>query len=295
MVSGKKLIQLLQENSDKAWDVVLRDYNDYIYTIIRKYVYRKAGEDQDAYQDQIMDTYLYIFEKLSEDNYRRLRSFRGDCKFTTWLTTVCRNLCLDYLAPPEMPAPIKRLSEVHQIAFDLFYRKEYSHSECFGILTINHGFQLSYGEFLHVMDEINATFTDVAIRRVVHYLRTRVLSSLDADTTDEEGERGINHMVYDDRTPEREVITNENIEVLERIKDALRRCLASLSNHEQMLIRLRFWRDQKPRDIAKLMNITAKQASKSTINAMNKLRICVQQQGYQPEVIVETLLDLEIM
>jgi hypothetical protein len=191
MVSGKEFIQLLQEDSSKAWDVVLRDYTDYIYTIIRKYVYRKSGEDQDIYQDKSADTYLYILEKLSENNYKRLRSFRGDCKFTTWFMKVCQNLCFDCIrkdAPPEAPVPIKRLSEVHQIAFDLFYLKGYEHSACFGILTVNHVFQLSYGEFLDVMDDINATLTDKNIWKFANYQRTRVLESLDADTTDKEDE-----------------------------------------------------------------------------------------------------------
>jgi RNA polymerase sigma factor (sigma-70 family) len=100
---------------------------------------------------------------------------------------------------------------------------------------------------------------------------------------------------YDDRTPELEVIKSESMEVLKRIKAALKTCLASLSNREQMLIKFTFWQGLKPQDIAQLMNISAKNASKVTMNAIKKLRTCVQQQGYQPEVIVDTLLDLKIL
>lgn len=105
----------------------------------------------------------------------------------------------------------------------------------------------------------------------------------------------MNHKEYDDRTPEWEVIKNESMEVLERIKNALRTCLASLSHQERMLIQFTFWQGLKPRDIARIMNISAKKASKATMNAIKKLRTCIQRQGYQPEIIVETLLDLEIL
>jgi RNA polymerase sigma factor (sigma-70 family) len=145
------------------------------------------------------------------------------------------------------------------------------------------------------MDEINTNLTDATSERFTHYLQTRVLESLDAETTNEEEEKGINQRGHDDRTPEWKVIMNENIELLELIKDALRRCLASLSAQEQMLIQLEFWHGKKPRDIARLMSISAKKASKAAITAVKKLRMCVQQQGYRPEVIVETLSNLEIL
>lgn len=298
MISGKEFIRLLQEDSEKAWSAFLNDQTDYIFAIIRQYVYRRESEEQDTYQERIADTYLYILEKLSGNHYRRLNSFRGDSKLTTWLATVCRNLCIDYVrgigeAPPEIPASIKRLPEAHQIAFKLFYLKRYEYSECFENLTVNHGFQLSYGEFLNVMGEINTTLTDHQRRKFVDW-RNCMLESLDAATTHEENGR-INHKESDDRTPEREVITNESIEVLERIKDALRTCLASLSTQERMLIQFTFWQGEKPRDIARLMNISAKRASNATRNAIEKLKKCLQQHGYRQEGIVETLVNLEIL
>lgn len=48
--------------------------------------------------DLVMDRYLYMVEKLREDDYRRLRAFApgGRARFSTWLLVVGRHLCLDH-------------------------------------------------------------------------------------------------------------------------------------------------------------------------------------------------------
>lgn len=47
--------------------------------------------------DLVMDRYLFMIEKLREDDYRRLRAFSpgGRARFSTWLLVVGRRLCLD--------------------------------------------------------------------------------------------------------------------------------------------------------------------------------------------------------
>ena len=48
--------------------------------------------------DAAMERYLFIIERLREDDYRRLRAFDpdGPAQFTTWLLVVARNLCRDH-------------------------------------------------------------------------------------------------------------------------------------------------------------------------------------------------------
>ncbi len=48
--------------------------------------------------DAAMDKYAYVLEKLSDDHYRRLRSYAPDGRaaFPTWLVVVAQRLCIDY-------------------------------------------------------------------------------------------------------------------------------------------------------------------------------------------------------
>ena len=48
--------------------------------------------------DDVMDRYLFIIERLRENEYRRLKAFRpdGPAQFRTWLLVVARNLCRDH-------------------------------------------------------------------------------------------------------------------------------------------------------------------------------------------------------
>ena len=48
--------------------------------------------------DQEVDDLVgYVYEKLIEDGYRRLRAWRHKSTFSTYLVQVTKNLCIDYL------------------------------------------------------------------------------------------------------------------------------------------------------------------------------------------------------
>jgi RNA polymerase sigma factor (sigma-70 family) len=48
--------------------------------------------------DEAMDAFVFVLERLREDEHRRLRGFADDgrSKLTTWLAVVTRRLCLDF-------------------------------------------------------------------------------------------------------------------------------------------------------------------------------------------------------
>jgi RNA polymerase sigma factor (sigma-70 family) len=48
--------------------------------------------------DGQMDRYAYILEQLQRDGFKRLRGYTTDprARFQTWLTVVCRRMCIDY-------------------------------------------------------------------------------------------------------------------------------------------------------------------------------------------------------
>jgi len=85
-------------------------------------------------QDEAMERYSYVLEKLREGDFRRLRAFQvdGRARFSTWLTVAARRLCLDHYRTrygrsrpgrePEEAAPLRairrRLADSHSAKLD---------------------------------------------------------------------------------------------------------------------------------------------------------------------------------
>ena len=72
-----------------AWEAFLRDYSGLIL-----HVARSRSDDHDA----VMNCYEFVVDKLSQDDFARLRRYVADGhgKFTTWLLVVVRRLCVDH-------------------------------------------------------------------------------------------------------------------------------------------------------------------------------------------------------
>ncbi len=87
-----ELARLLSAEDDAAreaaWAGLLESYSRLLL-----YLARSLGGDHDA----AMDRYAFILERLSQDDFRKLRTYRcdGRAKFSTWLSVVARRLCLD--------------------------------------------------------------------------------------------------------------------------------------------------------------------------------------------------------
>jgi len=74
---------------DGAWAEFLDEYNRLIL-----HGARSLGGSDDA----VMDRYAFVLEQLRQNDFRRLRAYVADGrgKFTTWMVTVVRRLCLDH-------------------------------------------------------------------------------------------------------------------------------------------------------------------------------------------------------
>ena len=74
------LIQRLQERDEKAFVECVRTYQDRVYNL----VYRMLGNAQEA-EDVSQEVFVTVFKSVD--------SFRGDCKFSTWLYRIAANHC----------------------------------------------------------------------------------------------------------------------------------------------------------------------------------------------------------
>lgn len=294
-ISGGQLRRLLEEDSEQAWRVFLTDYTGLMFAAIQS-GYRHVGTQAD--DDLIAETYADVLNKLSAASYRNLKSYQEKSQLNTWLTSVCRNACIDRLrkdAPPEAPVSIQRLDEVHQAFFKLRYVERREERECQGFLG-NMGFLLSESEFDKVVAEVENNLTEGSTVRFTAHRRDDDPISIDGSPTDEK-EGKSPPVVSDESTAVDAVIEEDEKVALAHIRNAIQICKSALSDQEQMIINLIYRKRKKPKDIAGLMNLPANEVSRKKGNALKKLKQCalgrLQRQGYTEPEIEEIAYRLE--
>jgi RNA polymerase sigma factor (sigma-70 family) len=126
------LAGLASPDPSEAWNGFLLQYSPIILQLIRRYA-RDAVRTRDCYQ--------FVCEALSDDHFRRLRSYRPEAgtKFRTWLATVVANLCIDWQRRKRgrfrPPRAVSRLPEREQLVYHCLYVRGLSRSECLRLLV----------------------------------------------------------------------------------------------------------------------------------------------------------------
>ena len=88
------LIEACAAGDPAAWRRLVDAYGPRVYTGIRYFLrsYRESMVEEDA-----LNIYQEMFLDLCRDDFRRLRTFLGGGRLATWLFTVARRQCLDYI------------------------------------------------------------------------------------------------------------------------------------------------------------------------------------------------------
>ncbi len=88
------LVEACISGDSKAWQQLIDAYGPRVYGAIKYFMrsYRESLPEEDA-----LNVYQEIFLDLCNDNFRKLKTFRAGGKLATWLFTVARRQCLDYV------------------------------------------------------------------------------------------------------------------------------------------------------------------------------------------------------
>ena len=81
-IADELLLQGFVRGDSKAFDLLVERYQRPLYTFILRQV-RESGRAEELLQD----TFLRVIERAED--------FKGESKFSTWLYTIARNLCID--------------------------------------------------------------------------------------------------------------------------------------------------------------------------------------------------------
>jgi RNA polymerase sigma factor (sigma-70 family) len=160
--------------------------------------------------------------KLIEDDYARLRSWKGNSTISTFLTTVVRRLFQDYLIArrgkwrPSEEA--KRLGPIAEKLEALLYRPPtLTFDQACEVLLTNHKLDTSR----KALAEIARRLPPKTVRRF-------------------EGEEQLAYLPSSEAAPDEQLRTKEGCAQLPRIRKALGRAMGELPPEDRLLIRMHF-------------------------------------------------------
>ncbi|KIX11262.1 RNA polymerase sigma factor [Dethiosulfatarculus sandiegensis] len=102
-LTDQKLLRICLEGDSGAWREFVRRFSGLVFHSIKATLLRFEAKDRD--QELARDLFQETFLALCEDNYRKLRIFKGKngCSLATWLRVLTSRLVIDYLRKKKLP------------------------------------------------------------------------------------------------------------------------------------------------------------------------------------------------
>lgn len=213
-----------------AWSDFLDVYSGFILKII-------WTKERDY--DKAMEKYLYVCSKLYEDDFSALKKYQKDYSddpdaFLPWFKVVIRNLCIDLHRKnhgrKRYPKLLQSMSEIERKFFELYFWK---------------GFEL---------DEIDKEFTISGLsgnRSAAEILHDIEAAYLDSKLSTPGREQKNHHQPYFENYNYKD----SNSAFVSDLENFFVYWIPQLPLKERLVLKLRFWEDATPLEIAEILQI----------------------------------------
>lgn len=231
------LSALSSAERQSAWCAFLDRYNGLIYHVVRSF-------DRDP--DRSGNCFLFVCEQLAASDFRRLRKFDvgGRAAFSTWLCAVVRNLCLDWHRREHgrhrIFSSVIQRSATDQLLFELVFRRGFSAEEAREELT-RRGVEMNFAA-------VEERICD--LRRCLSSRQLWLLSSGSTVQDSIDGNEGTYVIEPVDAAPDPEALA-----ALRETHQHVSAALASLTDSDRLLVRLRYQEGLTLQQIAKLVGL----------------------------------------
>jgi len=243
----------------EAWTAFLESYSRAILQVAHTFEHE---------QDARSDCFLFVCERLSENQFRRLRRFQpgGRARFTTWLQVVVRNLCLDWhrqeYGRQRVFQSVARLPPFDQEVFREVYTRGLSREDCFFRLRFTHA-SLTREEVDQSLERIQRELTPRQL-----WLLSSCNPKLESLEAEPDGNPELSQRQIVDPRPDPETLA-----ALKEQESGLQRALDRLSASERLLLQLRFDQGLTLLEIARLVELKDAQTVDRRIrDILEKLR-----------------------
>ncbi|GEM_PF-1485362 len=242
-------LRLLATNQAEGWRLFLDQFSETILRTIRRFSFD---------YDESMEIYVNICEKLSENNFSRLKQFRGEgqgghCTFPTWLITTVINFCRAWIRQKKgrrrLFEAVKNLSKFDQAVFELYYWQNYNENEINELLKTRFAVQITPLQIHQSLQQINQVITQKNKWKIVSSLLRRIPTISLEQLYEEQGEKF-------EIQPESPALADPE-EHLEQThsQNLFYQAFQQLTTEEKQLLRLRFERGLSGREIGAVLNI----------------------------------------
>lgn len=232
------LARLKSGDKGEAWKQFLDFYSPVIMHIAGQYEYGRG---------ELHDCYLFICEKLSENDFYRLVSFKpeGSASFRSWLNVVIVNLCIDWQRHKWGRArpfkSIRNLSLLDQRVFKYRFQQRLSPQACFASMQADFP-DLTELQLASAVSRINETLT----QRQHWLLSMKQIQMVSMDQADNSQPAA----TPTDPGPDPELST-----ALSQKQHQLQQALAMLSPRQRLLIKLRYQQELSLKEVARLTRL----------------------------------------
>lgn len=268
-LSDTRLLQLFEDDPSQAWQLFLERYAGYLLGVLRH-----MGFDDDG----AMDRFVYICEKLSEQNFRRLRSVRfvgqrGELK--PWLRTVVRRLSVNWAWSQDgrrrLFESIRRLPELHRRIFELHFWRGLPPSEVLEHLRSEGVEPIDLVAVLEALEEIFEHLDSQQrwrlMSRLARHRRAIPVAAEDPDM-------GTTHEPADRReSPEDALLRQERLELTEQ-------ALGHLEPRARLILQLRYEESLSLAEVAELTQLSVSGVKKSLRVSRQRLRQSLDALGF---------------
>ena len=241
------------KNADTTWTYFLNKYSKLILKVIRSYT--------NDY-DEVMDKYLFVCKKLSENNFSILKKYnykdKRKAKLSTWLTVVVRNLCVDQFRDSHgrkrLPAVFKNMDGTERKIFKHYF---YDGLDAAQISTLLQPGK-SLDEIGDLIDRLKKSFQS----QNNNYFKKNYTVELNENISSSEP------------------LSNELIE-MDEMSNILNQLIKSTDSVEQYILTLRFWDGLTIKQISHLTFIPTRRVNYILEKVLNSFRTKIKKEHFR--------------
>jgi RNA polymerase sigma factor (sigma-70 family) len=218
---------LLIEDPDRGWRAFIDQYTPRMLALIER------GGIRD--QDEAMEVYVLVCERLAEDDCVRIRRFDpSKGAIGAWLSVLVRHTMVDWVRARagrrRLFKSVQALPPIEQRVFELFYWENKMPAEIAGALDGQFG-SPSLATVLEALERVQAALTERQRAELVAMTaRAATPASLDAPTDDEE-------QTIDAADPRADLEATAQVRELDALME---QALSALPADEALVIRLKY-------------------------------------------------------
>jgi RNA polymerase sigma factor (sigma-70 family) len=224
------------------------------------------------------DCFLYVFEKLNEDDYRRIKAYKGRCSFRTFLYSVTSKLIIDFrrnrFGYKVLPKYYWEFDGINRHIFKLFFYQN---------LTVDWAENAVRSEFKLSQEEAQKR-VDIVEKRI-RESRLGGKSRIDAHEIHVEE---VDSLTSEDKKlgPEEIVIATETLKQKEYFVKVLKEEVQKLDDEDSLILQLYFEQALTAKQISNAIpGLKDKKVYKRVEQTLKKLKKNLEEKGISQEDI----------